>query len=212
VKSAEFSVAVTADNGAFVNVKLRTKHLYDRIGIKRVIPDVKSTLNTIRLLQKPELQQDRPSPSDDAVAGTQLSTLVAEELNKLARYGSTLFVTAKHPDTGEQADYRVKVSTYQDTMISFNFKSIDLDRNTGTVKYSYKQVAAVVAKLLGVDESDTDFISAIQTSHKKSVCDYGIRVRVVAGNNEISLAVRVPTDSFTGDSDVFAEVGFVYFS
>jgi hypothetical protein len=208
VKSGEFSLGVTAENGEYVNVKVRTNGLYERIGVKRTIPDVKATINSVKMLQKAELQPGTSAPEETVAPSAALKTIVTNELGNLARYGSSLFVTVKHPVNKENADYRVNVSTRGETIV-FSFKSVELDRNTGSTSYNITKLASIVASTLGVDENDTDFKSALQTSSKKIVCNEEIKLRVT--EDKIALSVRLPSDSFSYGATVFADVGFLYF-
>ena len=226
VMNGEFTLSASEGDGSgHFSVKVKTKELYKRIGINHSIPDPKATIRTMRLLQSSALSpgaghprsstgtsECEPSESSEArdePTSCELKTLVTSELQNVVKYGSSSFVTVKHPQSKETTDYNAVVSM-RGTMMSVTFKSVEADKTTGVRSISCEDVASLVADLIGVGADELNFAEAFKTTGGKKSTLKEFMASADVEIKRIDLLALLPPDSFTGDCKVYCEIAHIY--
>jgi hypothetical protein len=237
IKDGTLQVSVADNNGnGYVLVRVNTKRLFSNLGVVTTIPDVRSTVRTMKLLQTKALRAAgghgtaqahtgevgctdaavSPGDDDDDNAASdeirqQLATVVKREVARLAAYGPLQYVEVKHPKNGESTSYRV-VLTKRDNAITFQFISIEMDESTGTTIVKLPQLVDAVGRLLKIGSEETEFASALTTLGTRSVVDDAFKVVGTQRSRpgDLELQVALPSDSFTGDTTCYASVGVFF--
>lgn len=219
VLTGEFNVSGTDPNGtSYFMVKLKTRSVYSRLGIKREISDVKSTIKTVKLLQSQilrpatETAQTPDAPTDqleDDDVRLDIDAVVVRELDNLLRYGPSRFVTVKHPKSKESANYRIVLSK-RDDVVSFVFTDLDSEKVTGTSYFTLGELSRACSALLRLSDDDVDFVEAVKMLGTRSITTQTLTISAGFKAGELQLGVALPPDSFTEDADCYANTGSIY--
>ena len=225
--TGEFNISVSNRNGnGYFIVKLDTERVYKKLGIRRVIADAAATVKSIKLLQSDVLRKRDGSATtvdaeEEAVSvpvqvTAKLKECVQRELSRLVAYGPSRYVVVQHAkDPKETTAYRIVLFNHGESF-DFQFTSIEADRVTGTTSVRTRELSEEVAKLLGTNEDDDDFATAMQTSGSKTFKTDTFTLSVGKQNpgrgedGAIKLSVALPDDSFTSGDTCYAHVGNLY--
>ena len=223
VKTGEFNIFASEEDGpGLFSVKIKTKHVYDRVGIHRSIPDIKSTIKTVKLLQKSELKGgDVQSLADgdgnvgdagEQRASEKLSTLVEKEIEKNVKYGSSKVINVRNDQTKETTEYNILLAIKSGKLF-ITFKSIESEKITGERSASVANVSSIISSLLGV--SDEEFTSAenlfATIGNNEAKCEF-FTAKVSNDKKHVVISAILPYDSFTSDTDIYCEVFKVFIS
>jgi len=221
VLTGEFNVTGTDPNGSgYFTVKIKTNSVYSRLGIKREIPDVKSTIKTVKLLQSqilrpavetaqtPDAPTEKLDDDDDDVR-LDIDAIVVRELDNLLRYGQSRCVTVKHPKSKESATYRIFLNK-RDDVFSFVFTDLDSEKVTGTSHFTLGEVSRACSALLRLSDDDVDFVQAVKTIGTRSITTQTLTISAGFKAGELQLGVAMPPDSFTEDTDCYANTGSIF--
>lgn len=226
VKTGEFNIFATEEDGpGLFSVKIKTKQIYDRVGIHRSIPDIKSTIKTVKLLQKSELKGgDVQSLADgdgnvygvgdagDQRASEKLSALVEKEIEKNVKYGSSKLINVRNNETKETTEYNI-ILAIKSNKLFITFKSMESEKITGERSVSVSNVSSIISSLLGV--SDEEFTSAenlFATIGNNEAKSEFFAAKVSNDKKHILISAILPYDSFTSDTDIYCEVFKVFIS
>lgn len=205
----KFDLSVASPAG-FVNIRLKLKPLFDRLGLKRIITDTKSTIKAVKLLKTTALSPRASTSTDDADETQALRSAVDRELDRLVRYGPLRIVEVVHPDDdAEKTQYKLQLSS-DATSIKVDVSSIETFKKTGNVKIARGDVARAISHAIKADENETDFTNLVVSAGFQVVKGDKFKLQFT-NKNRVKLAVLLPLDDFTGAAECFADIGFVYF-
>ena len=216
VKSGEFNIVASEQGGTGqFTVNIKTKEIYSRVGIHRSIPDIKSTIKTVKLLQKSELKSvddDADNDESDTVgASKSLSDKVQKEIENNVKYGASKLVNVLNIETKEKTDYNILLTT-KSNKLSITFKSMEAEKTTGERSVYFRSVSSMVASLLWISEDEATSTDSLKTIGDKVVKYEFFMATLSTDKKHIVLSSILPHDSFTSDSDVYCEIFKIFIS
>ena len=145
---------------------------------------------------------------DASEAATSVADAVRRELARINRYSLPIAFTAKHPESKESAEYKLKLaSSSTATRADVTITCVETNRTSKTVVHA----DAIVARILrvsgiGAEESLADvFLPSSLCEDEHSSDDEPWKLNLVK-EGVVTLLVQLPNDEFTEEASIFAPV------